>query len=80
MRISIIFVKENLKINIWKEKISLSRDHCHCKGEYRGAAHSICNLKYCAPKKIVIAFHNGFNYDYHFIKKELVDKFKKQFI
>ena len=41
------------------------RDHCHYKGEYRGAAHSICNLKYSVPKKIHIAFYNGSNYDYH---------------
>ena len=25
------------------------RDHCHYSGEYRGAAHSICNLKYSVP-------------------------------
>ena len=25
-------------------------------------------------------FHNGSNYDYHFIKKELPEEFKKQFI
>ena len=27
------------------------RDDCHCTGEYRGARHSICNLKYNVPKK-----------------------------
>ena len=25
------------------------RDHCHYTGEYRGAAHGICNLKYSVP-------------------------------
>ena len=29
------------------------RDHCHYAGEYRGSAHSICNLKYSAPKKFL---------------------------
>ena len=41
--------------------------------------HSICNLKYSVPKKIPIVFHNGSNYDYHFIIKELAEEFKKQF-
>ena len=31
------------------------------------------------PKKSPIAFYNGFNYDYHFIIKELAEEFKKQF-
>ena len=44
-----------------------------------GVAHSIYNLKYSVPKKIPIAFHNGSNYDYHFIAKELAEEFKKQF-
>ena len=55
------------------------RDHCHYTGEYRGAAHSICNLKCSVPKKIPIVCHNGPNYDYHFIIKELEEEFKNQF-
>ena len=55
------------------------RDHCHFTGEYRGAAYSIYNLKYILPKKSPIAFHNGPNYDYHFIIEELAEEFKKQF-
>ena len=53
------------------------RDHCHYIGEYRGAVYSICNLKYSVPKKVSIVFHNGSNYDYHFIIKELAEEFKK---
>ena len=53
------------------------RNHCHYTGEYKGVAHSICNLKYSVPKKIPIVFHNESNYDYHFIIKELAEKFKK---
>ena len=53
MQKSVIFVKKNLKINkslkILKINIKV-RDPCHCTGEYKGAAHSICNLKYSVPK------------------------------
>ena len=45
------------------------RDHCHYRGKYRGAAHSICNLKFNVPNEIPVVFHNGSNYDYHFIIK-----------
>ena len=34
------------------------RDHCHFAGEYRGAAHSIGDLKYSIPKEILVVFHN----------------------
>ena len=68
-----------MKINIWKIYHKV-RDHCHYIGEYRGVVHSICILKYSVSKKILIAFHNGSSYDYHFIIKELAEEFQKQFI
>ena len=55
------------------------RDHCHYTGKFRGAAHSICNLRYKITKKIPIVFHNGSTYDYHFIIKQLAEDFKGQF-
>ena len=39
--------------------------------------HSTCNLKYSVPKKIHTGFHNGSEYDHHFIIKELAEEFKK---
>ena len=56
-----------------KQKV---RDHCHYTGKYRGAAHSICNLRYKAPKQIPVVFHNGSTYEYHFIIEEVVKEFK----
>ena len=44
--------------------------------ENRGAVHSIYKFKYIISKKIATAFHNGSNYDYHFIVKELAEKWK----
>ena len=41
--------------------------------------HSICNLKYSIPKKVSIDFHNGSNYDYLVILKELAEEFGKKF-
>ena len=37
------------------------RDHCHYTGKYKGAAHSICNLKFNVPYEIPVVFHNGSN-------------------
>ena len=39
----------------------------------------MCNAKYSVPKIIPIDFHNGSNYDDHFIIKELAEQFEKQF-
>ena len=61
-------------INYWKV-----REHCHYTGKYRGAVPSIFNLKFNVPNEIPIVFHNGSNYDYHFILKELARDFEGQF-
>ena len=62
MQKSVIFVKKNLKINIWKiKKYYKVRDHCHYTREYRGSAHSKFNLRYSVHKKIPIVFHNRSN-------------------
>ena len=52
------------------------RDHCHFTGKFRGAAYSICNLRYKVPDNIPVKFHNGLSYDYHHIIKELAEEFK----
>ena len=64
-----------LKIKIIKK----SEIMFHYTGKYRGAAHSIYNLKFYAPNEILVVLHNGSNYDYHFIIKELANEFEGQF-
>ena len=54
------------------------KDHCHYTGKYRGKAHSICNLRFNVSNEIPGIFHNGSNYDYHFIIKELAKEFERQ--
>ena len=74
MQKSIIFVQEKFgNIYLKYRKYRKLRDHCHYTGYYRGAAHSICNLKYSVPKKIPVVFHDKLNYNYHFIIKELAE-------
>ena len=68
--------KNNKKEFKLKQKV---RDHCHYTGKYRGAAHSICNLRYKISKEIPVVFHNGSTYDYHFIIKQLAREFKGNF-
>ena len=55
------------------------RGHCHYTGKYRGAAHSICNLRYKISKEIPVVFYNGSTYDYHFIMKQLARELKGYF-
>ena len=47
------------------------RDHCHFSGEFRGAAHASCNLKFKRPKFTPVFFHNLQNYDAHLFVRAL---------
>ncbi|PFX14317.1 hypothetical protein AWC38_SpisGene21541 [Stylophora pistillata] len=47
------------------------RDHCHYTGEFRGAAHNSCNLKFQRPKFTPIVLHNLANYDAHLFVRNL---------
>ena len=46
--------KLNINLLILKKKVTMNykkiRDHCHYTGKYRGAAHSLCNLRYLRAK------------------------------
>ena len=55
------------------------RNHCHDIGEYRRAAHNICNFKFSVTEEIPIVFHNGSNYGYYFVIKELAEEFERPF-
>ena len=47
------------------------RDHCHYSGLYRGAAHSLCNLRYRIPSYIPVVYHNLSGYGTHLFIREL---------
>ena len=50
------------------------RDHCHVTGEFRGAAHSNCNINSHLTKKLSAIFQYLRGYDSHLIFNDL-DKF-----
>ena len=55
------------------------RYHSHYIGKFRGASHSICNLRYKIPKEIlVLEIHNGTTYNYQFMINQLAKEFHGQ--
>ena len=48
-------------------------------GKDKGAANNIFNLKYNIPKRNSVLFYNGSNFDYHFIIKEIANRFEGEF-
>lgn len=59
------------------------RDHDHVSGQFRGAAHSKCNLQLkFDPKtwKLPIFFHNLRGYDSHLIMQAVTDEYKARCI
>ena len=71
----VIFVK---KVFGKKKNHVKVRDHDHCTGKYRGAAHLKCNLRYSTQKNIPVFFHNGTNYDFNLIINELEKEFRSE--
>ena len=57
------WIREKL-IDTDNEKV---RDHFHVTGNFRGAAHWICNINVQSTKKIPVIFHNLKGYDCHLI-------------
>ena len=51
--------------------------HNYYTGLYQGAAHALCCLKYIRQRDIPVVLHNGSNYDFHLIIKELVNEFRE---
>ena len=50
--------------------------HCLYTGKHKGAAHSVCNIKYSVLKVIPMVFHNESNYHYNFIRKGQAGEFE----
>ena len=75
----VIYAKKGFSTDDGNKKYFEVKDHCSYTGKYRGAAHNICNLRYKILKEIPVVFHNGYTYDYHFIMKELGEKFEGKF-
>ena len=51
-------------------------NHDHYSGKYRGAAQSICNLRYLTQKDIPVLIHNGSNYDFKLLIREFANQFR----
>ena len=76
---NIIDFEKKKMLPLTKEELKSHQDTKVCIGKYRGAPHSICNFKFNVPNDIPVVSHNGSKYVYHFIIKELANKFDGQF-
>jgi hypothetical protein len=65
-------IENNIKMNTQKDE-----DHGQLTGQFRGAAHSICNLNYKNPRFIPVFFHSLSNYDAHLFIKQFGKDYSK---
>ena len=63
--------KKQFEENPAKKSLTKVRDHDHFTGEFRGVAHSKCNIALRTVKNIPIFFHNLGGYDSHIIFNNL---------
>ena len=61
------------------EKYCKVRNHWHYTNQFKGAAHSICTLRYSILKQIIAFFRSWPNYDYNFIIKDVAEELERQF-
>lgn len=59
-----------------KTNLSKVYDFHYYSGKYRGPAHSICSLMNSRQKDIPVFLHNGTNYEFNLIIRELAKKFR----
>ena len=59
----------------FKDEKNKVKDFCYYTGKFKGAAHKKCIDNTLKEVEIPICFHNGSNYDYHFIIKEIAKEF-----
>ena len=59
------------------ENVCKVTGHCHFTSKYKGVAHIFSNLWFNMPSKIIVVSHNGSNFNYHFIIKELANEFNR---
>ena len=61
----------HLCCNVIEQNDTKVRDHCHLTGKYRGPAHNRCNINARERSVVKIIFHNGSNYDFKLLVKNL---------
>ena len=44
--------------SVTKNSGEIVREHCHLTGNFRGATHNNCNLRYQVPTFFAVVFHN----------------------
>ena len=76
IKYTVTYTKKFTKYTIDKNYHDV-KDHCHNIGTYRGAPHSIFNLKYDISNEITVVFYNELNN--HFIIRELVKQLQGEF-